>query len=741
MPRLVLVSNRLPFSLAKTARGGYSFRPSAGGLVTALGSYLEREKASRGLECIWVGWPGADVPPERRADVRDRAAREHGSWPVFLSASEADGFYNGFCNKTLWPLFHYFTSYAMYDAGQWEAYVTANRRFAEELEGLLRPGDRVWIQDYQLMLLPGMLREKHPDLAIGFFLHIPFPSFEVFRLLPARWRTELLRGMLGADLLGFHTHDYCQYFLRSVYRTLGLDHRFGEIQMGHRLAKVDTFPIGIDAARFVEAAESPETAGRAASIRAELGSPEKLLFSVDRLDYSKGIQQRLLGFEVFLERNPDWRGRVVFVLSVVPSREEVPQYRRMKKDLDEAVGRVNGRFGNVGWVPIRYQYRSLPFGELVAFYRASDVALITPLRDGMNLVAKEYVACRVHDDGVLVLSETAGAARDLGEAIGVNPNHQPELAEAILEALRMPPAEQSRRMRPMRERLRRFDASWWARSFLESLEETLLEPQEAYRARPLSPQQALGLRGRFHAASRRLLLLDYDGTLVPFAPLPHLAAPDPALLDLLSRLASDSRNITTLISGRDRHTLDAWFAGVAMNLVAEHGAWVRPAGEDWRLLKAMEAGWKDTLRPLFRMYVDRLPGSLLEEKDYSLAWHYRGADAELGEARAKELVDDLTQYTANFDVQVLEGKKVVEIRNAGVNKGAAAMELVRLRDPDYLLAIGDDQTDEDVFRALPSGADTLRVGTVFSRAAASLPDPAAVRRLLESLTDAAQASA
>jgi trehalose 6-phosphate synthase/phosphatase len=557
----------------------------------------------------------------------------------------------------------------------------------------------------------------------------------VFRLLPTRWREDLLKGVLGADLIGFHTHDYCQYFLRSVYRTLGHDHRFGSIQIGDHVHRVDTFPIGIDAARFIASAESPAVGKLAAGLRVDLGETRKILFSVDRLDYSKGILHRLLGFGEFLDRNPDWKERVVFVLSVVPSREEVSQYRRMKKDLDEMVGRINGRHGNTGWMPIVYQYRSLPFEELTAFYRMADVALITPLRDGMNLVAKEYVACRVHDDGVLILSETTGAARDLGESILVNPNHQGELAEAILEALLMDPAEQRRRMQPMRGRLRRYDAAWWANSFLESLDHVVSTPQEAFRARALTPVRADPVRTAFQAAKKRLLLLDYDGTLVPFAPLPHLARPDSELKGLVRRLCASPRNVVVIISGRDRATLEEWFAGIPVHMVAEHGAWIRPAGGNWSLFKAVDTSWKETLLPLFRMYVGRLPGSLLEEKDCSLAWHYRGADQELGLARSKELVDDLTQYTANYDVQVLEGKMVVEIRNAGVNKGAAAMALVHGHAPDFILSVGDDQTDEDVFRALPPEAVTIRVGTLFSRARFSLPDYRAVRGLLDGLTE------
>jgi trehalose 6-phosphate synthase/phosphatase len=733
MARLVVVSNRLPFSLSKVAGGGYAFGPSSGGLVTALGAYIERERRENGLDCVWVGWPGVAVARTRQAEIREAAMRDYGSWPVFLSDEEAHDFYHGFCNKTLWPLFHYFPSYATYEASQWEAYERVNARFAEEIAGLLREGDRVWVQDYQLMLLPALLRALRPGLSIGFFLHIPFPSFEVFRLLPSRWREALLKGVLGADLIGFHTHDYTQYFLRSVYRTLGHDHHLGRIRFEDRMPRADTFPIGIDAARFLQAASDAEVGRLAAEIRHDLGPETRIVFSVDRLDYSKGILQRLLGFEEFLDRNAGLRGRVVFLLSVVPSREEVPQYRRMKKDLDEVVGRINGRHGNTGWMPILYQYRSLPFEELVACYRAADVALITPLRDGMNLVAKEFVACRAGDDGVLILSETAGAARDLGEAILVNPNHKEEIAEALREALSMEPAEQERRMRPMRERMGRYDAAWWARSFLDGLEASSRAAAERVRAQAFGPQTRAALRTRFAEAPRRLLLLDYDGTLVPFAPIPRLAAPDEDLRRLLGELASDPRNDVVIISGRDRGTLEAWLGDLPLRLVAEHGAWLRAPGEAWRLLKPVGAEWKDTLRPLLEMYVGRLPGSLLEEKDLSLAWHYRRADPELGLARAKELVDDVVQYTANFDVQVLEGKKVVEIRNAGIHKGAAALHYVETLRPDIILAVGDDQTDEDVFQALPAEAVTVRVGEVFSRARYRLRDFREVRALLGEL--------
>jgi len=732
MPRLVVVSNRLPFTL-KEGPDGWEFTPSAGGLVTALSGYLERERQSADLDCVWVGWAGHEVPLEQHQALREMALEKHGSWPIFLTEGEADLFYHGFCNKTIWPLFHYFPSYADYDHHLWNAYVATNQRFCDELAGLLREDDIVWVHDYQLLLLPGMLRHLMPDISIGFFLHIPFPTFELFRLLPSRWRRDILEGMLGADLVGFHTFDYTQYFLRSVYRTLGHDHHLGQIQIGDRIHRADTFPIGIDYAKFADTANSPQVKKSRDALLKDLGG-RHIIFSVDRLDYSKGLLHRLRGYEEFLATHPEWHGKVCFVLAVVPSREEVAEYKSMRRELNEAVGLINGRFGGIAWAPIIYQYRSTPFADLVALYCMAEVALITPLRDGMNLVAKEYVACRTQGDGVLILSEMAGAARELGEAIQVNPNHRGDLAEALAEALAMPPEEQIKRMRPMQERLRAHDATWWARTFLDGMRRTR-QLQGNLKTQRLTHENFSLVRQGLLKARKRLLLLDYDGTLVPFASLPHLAVPDEEIRAMLKTLADNPRNTLYIISGRDRPTLQSWLGDLPLNLIAEHGAWIKPKDEEWRLLKPLAMTWKDTLRPILQTYVDRLSGSLLEEKDYSLAWHYRLSDPELAQARAKELVDDLVQYTANFDVQVLEGKKVIEIRNAGVNKGAAAQHAAGIEAPDFILAMGDDQTDEDLFRAMPPEAFTIRVGQMFSHARFSLRDQKEVRKLLAVLLE------
>jgi len=384
------------------------------------------------------------------------------------------------------------------------------------------------------------------------------------------------------------------------------------------------------------------------------------------------------------------------------------------------------------WVPILYQYRTLEFNEMVALYNLAPVALITPLRDGMNLVAKEYLASKPDGDGVLILSEMAGAARELGEALQINPNHKDEIAEALEQALALSTEEQVRATRFMQDRLRRYDAQRWADNFLSTLKR-VKERQGALETRHLARDARHQVIRQFKQAKRRLILLDYDGTLVPFAPEPHLATPDPALLDTIRSLAADPGSELYLISGRDRHVLEKWFGDISLGLIAEHGAWIRNVDQEWELLKPLAHSWKEQLRPLLCSYVDRVPGSLLEEKEYSLAWHYRRADPELGASRAKELVDDMVSYTANFDVQVLEGKKVVEVRNSGVNKGVAAMHCVARREPDLILAAGDDQTDEDLFRTLPEQAVTVRVGAVPSRAAFHVADHREMRRLLRDL--------
>ena len=683
--RLVVVSNRLPFTVS-FKEGKPQFEVSSGGLSTGLSSYLQQATAGSANrpDYFWLGWPGAAVAPEHQDAVRSYGEQQFKCRPVFLPEESMDRFYHGFCNKTIWPLFHYFPTVARYEEDYWQEYQNVNRIFGEAVVNALQPDDMLWIHDYHLMLLPKLVREKFPEMPIGFFLHIPFPSYEVFRLLPRAWREEILAGLLGASLVGFHTHDYTRYFLNSVLRTAGYEHQLGSLTLGERVVKVDTFPMGVDFERFAKAAALPETEARVAELR-EKCAGQKVIFSVDRQDYTKGLINRLCGYELFLKRNPQWHGKVVFILSVAPSRIGVESYQDMKQELEQTVGRIGGAFGNVNWTPLIYQYRNLGFDELVALYRFCDVALISPLRDGMNLVAKEFIASRPDQTGVLILSEMAGAAKEMGEALIINPFHDDDFARALEQALTMPVEEQVKRNRLIQERLRRYNVVRWADDFVQAMLATR-NIEAARRARALTGKAQATLVQQYKSAAHRALLLDYDGTLVPFAEDPRLAQPDPELTwpAFPSRRRSGQRGGDRQRSAASRRSRNGsancpwpWWRNMASGCGDKNA--------EWRMLKTITTEWKEGVRPILQLYVDRLPGALLEEKEFSLAWHYRRADPDQASLRAKELLDDLAGYTRNIDVQVLEGNKVIEIRNTGVNKGTAATEWLTGRTPDFIL--------------------------------------------------------
>ncbi len=594
--RLVIVSNRLPFTVSFHA-GTPEFKPSAGGLTTGLWSYL-RGNPGEGAErpdYLWMGWPGASVPPEHEKAVRIYGQEHYKSAPVFLPEESMDRFYLGFCNKTIWPLFHYFPTLTHYEEEYWEEYQHVNRVFGEAVVKALQADDLLWIHDYQLMLLPKLVRERFPEMAIGFFLHIPFPSWEIFRMLPRTWREEIIEGLLGASVIGFHTHDYVRYFLTSVLRTAGYEHQLGSLTLRDRVVKVDTFPMGVEFEQIAAAAASKETELRVAELR-EKCVGQKVIFSVDRLDYTKGLINRLRGYELFLKNNPQWHGKVVFIMSVAPSRIGVDSYQAMKQELEQTVGRIVGDFGNVQWTPLIYQFRNLTFEEIVPLYHLCDVALITPLRDGMNLVAKEFMASRTDQTGVLILSEMAGAAKELGEALIINPFHREDFVKALEQALAMPAEEQIRRNKLMQDRLRRYNVTRWADDFVQVLLSTQ-KTEAARRARVLAGKPLAELIRQYRAATQRALLLDYDGTLVPFASAPRLAQPDEELRELLGRLAADAMNQVCIVSGRPRHTLEEWFGNLPISLIAEHGVWLRGRNRDWRMVKTATNDWMERIRP------------------------------------------------------------------------------------------------------------------------------------------------
>jgi trehalose 6-phosphate synthase/phosphatase len=730
MSKTIILSNRLPLQISIES-GKLEVTPSVGGLATGLKSFHKDGNS------IWIGWTGLteDEIPENLKEKVIKKAREEACVAVNLTADEIEGFYYGFSNRGIWPLFHYFMEFTEWDTNQWEIYQNVNRKYALAILEHYEEGDVIWVHDYQLLLVPNMIREQQPDAIIGFFNHIPFPSYEVFRTMP--WREEILKGMLGADLIGFHTYDYERHFLSSVRRIMILHVDFNVINLPERIVKVDSFPMGIDYDKFEKAAlkNSALKAEKKSDLQQKLDQHQesapgaKLILSIDRLDYTKGIANRIRAFEYFLEKYPQYIEKVRLFMLAVPSRSGVPQYQLLKKEIDELVGRINGKFASVNWTPIWYFYRSMPFENLIDLYTSCDIALITPIRDGMNLVAKEFIATRTDKSGVLILSEMAGAAQEMSEALLINPNNYNQISDALHQAIEMPPEEQEKRITILQKRLKRYNVEKWANDFMIALEKTK-DSRTVFQAKLISEKIQQEIIQKFKKAKDRILFLDYDGTLVNFVNNPEHAFPDESLIELIHSLTKLENTKVVLISGRDKKSLGNWWLKIPVVLIAEHGVWIRKIGKDWSLSEKVQNNWMESVRPVIETFVDRTPGTFLEEKSYSLAWHYRKADPELGEIRANELSQVLKGLISNHGLNVLEGNKVLEIKSSGVNKGKAANKLLLKKEYDFIFAIGDDWTDEYLFKELPESTVTVKVGMKKTAATYFLKDTDKVRNLL-----------
>ncbi|SFT68319.1 trehalose 6-phosphate synthase /trehalose 6-phosphatase [Algoriphagus locisalis] len=723
MSKTIIVSNRLPISL-RHRNGRFEFKPSAGGLATGLGSiYKEGEN-------IWIGWPGNTVDdPEQRAEII-LELHDLKMAPVFLSKEDVEEFYEGFSNETLWPAFHYFTQYMVYNPEHWEAYVRVNQKFCDAILKKAGPDDTIWIHDYQLLLLPQMLREVLPNATIAFFQHIPFPSYEIIRMIP--WRKELLEGVCGADLIGFHTYDDMRHFLSAVGRITGLSNESGYIQAENRIINVDSFPMGIDYDKFAKQAKSKKTQRFVQEFGKQV-EDQKLLLTIDRLDYSKGIPQRIQAFNQLLEQHKELHGKVSMIMIVVPSRDKVQSYKELKEEIDLLVGRINSEYSTLNWVPVHYFYRSFPFEELSAFYNMSDIALVTPLRDGMNLVCKEFVASKTDQTGVLILSEMAGASKELQDAILVNPNDRQGVVDAIFNALSMPQAEQIARISSMQESLKKYDVFQWVKVFMDRLDH-VKRKQEDLTSKDVDAKVMNEIQASFKKAKNAVLFLDYDGTLTGFHSDPQKAYPDEELKKIVKELSELAQVV--VISGRDKDTLGKWFEGQAIDMIAEHGVWVKKKENqgDWELYAEVEDGWKEDIRQIMEYYVLRTPGAFIEEKHHSLVWHYRKVESGLGDLRMRELFSHLKYMARGYNLQVLEGNMVLEIKRPDINKGRAATAMMKGSEYDFVLAIGDDWTDEDTFKAMPKNAYSIRVGYAYTQANYNIKSFRQVRQLLQKLT-------
>lgn len=730
MSKTIIISNRLPIQL-QVEGSHVTATPSVGGLATGMKSVHSAGNS------LWIGWSGLteeEISPKLDLEI-DNILALHKSSKVTLNAAEVDGFYYGFSNRTIWPLFHYFMEYSEFELKNWEIYKSVNQKFADAIIKNAREEDVIWVHDYQLMLVPQMVREKCPDLAIGFFLHIPFPSYEIFRILP--WRKEVLLGLLGADLIGFHIYDYERHFLSSVKRLLGLEVSFNDIHLDERIVQVDSFPMGIDFKKFNEAAKKHQQVkvGERSEFQQSLDSHKqfqpaaKYILSIDRLDYSKGIAKRLNAFRYFLNKYPQYKEQVRLIILAVPSRSNVPQYQLLKKEIDGLVGKINGEFATVNWTPIWYYYRSMPFENLIDLYTSCDIAWLTPIRDGMNLVAKEFIATRTDGTGVLILSEMAGSANEMNEALLINPNDFEEISDALNEAINMPIEEQQARISILQKRLKRYNVEKWANDFMTSLLNQKQRDQ-LRKSHRLSKELMNQIGSNFKQAKKKLLFLDYDGTLVGFHKDPQKAEPDKELYTLLDQLSKQENTDLYLISGRDKETFGKWFLTKKYNMITEHGVWISKNGGEFAMLENVKKDWMAKILPVLESFVDRTPGSFVEEKNFSLAWHYRNTDPDFGQKRAMELNNVLTSLIANDDLSVMNGNKVMEIKNSNVNKGRAAMRVYSQKKYDFVFAIGDDWTDEFMFQELPKSAITVKVGRHRTQAMYYVKNIGHVRELL-----------
>ncbi|KAL3691596.1 hypothetical protein R1sor_005247 [Riccia sorocarpa] len=714
--RLLVVANRLPVSATRKG-DDWHLELSAGGLVSALLGVKQN------FETRWIGWAGVNVPDEHGQQTLAAALAENGCFPVWLDDDTVDQYYNGYCNNVLWPLFHYIglpqedrLAATRSLQTQFKAYKVANEMFARAVYSQYQEGDVVWCHDYHLMFLPKFLKDMNSQMKVGWFLHTPFPSSEIYRTLPLR--SELLKAVLTADLIGFHTYDYARHFVSACTRILGVEGTPEGVEDQGKLTRVAAFPIGIDPQRFIEALETDVVKSHIQELRARFAG-RKVMLGVDRLDMIKGIPQKLLAFEKFLEENIDWRDKVILVQIAVPTRTDVYEYQRLTSQVHEIVGRINGRFGTLTTVPIHHLDRSLAFHELCAVYAITDVALVTSLRDGMNLVSYEFVACQTQKKGVLILSEFAGAAQSLGAgAILVNPWNVSDVAMSIEDALTMKEAERNERHRHNFMHVTTHTAQAWADTFVSELNDTIVEAElRTLRIPPTLPNE-LAIE-RFKESRNRLLILGFNSTMTAQVEAPRRRGPDqikemklrlhPGLVDVLSVLCADSRSTIVVLSGSERTVLDENFGEFDMWLAAENGMFLRNTRGEWKTTMPEHTNmeWVESVQLVFEYFCERTPRSYVEARETSLVWNYKYADVEFGRVQAQDMLQHLwTGPISNAAVDVVQGGKSVEVRPVGVSKGAAIDRILgeivhvkKLTTPiDCVMCIGHFLgKDEDIY--------------------------------------------
>lgn len=724
MPRVIIVSNRLPVSVKKVD-GKLEYGPPIGGLANGLSSYINSGNN------LWVGWPGIpndELNDDERAEIVRELKKRH-CHPVFLTQRQLEGFYNGYSNSVLWPLFHHMTVDTGDTPTNWRIYREVNQLYADKTLANSRPSDRLWLHDYQLMLLPEMLRIARPKSRIGFFLHIPFPSPELF--LSTKHAAALAKGLLGADLIGLHTSAYVDNFLDSC-QELGIGVIAPrKVILPERVVRVADLPIGIDYKKFSDASRSLEVEIEHKKLLWKYRG-KKVILTIDRLDPSKGLEGRLKAYKVLLAKNPALHGKVVLVMQAMPSRTEIPAYQRLRVNVEKLIKEINDTFGTKRWTPLEVIFASQNFAQYAALYQRADVAFIAPIRDGMNLVAKEYIASHPKSDGILVLSETAGAAAELKDAILVNPYKLRSLVNGLQDALTLKPQGLWQKTRKMQRYLSRHTIDSWANSFVDALEKPVPVPS-VRTTRNLDASLTAELVADYHQARSRLILFDYDGTLEPIMANPEDVKPSAQTRAALKRLSDDPKNHIVVISGRPRQELSGWFGDLPITLVAEHGSFIRLVGhKNWKKTNLNSQEWMKPVKKLFDHYAERTPGSRVEQKEWSIVWHYRNASPFYAQKHLVLLKKLLKPLAKREKLHVRDGKKILEVHHLDVSKGHATQEWL-LGEHDFMMAMGDDTTDEDMFAVLPRYSYSIKIGAGKTKANYRLASSAAVHQLLRKL--------
>lgn len=737
-PRLLVVFYSLPLQAEqKQIEMGFLERE----FNNTLSAVEELKKRQVISDFTWVG-----CTQHKEADVQRAALRQsQGFHSVNISDQTYEDFTQGFVNGVLRPLCHSHIKDVKYEERLWKAYVSANENFANVIADMYQPGDLIWIHGTALMILPQLVRDKLPDAHIGFFLHAPFPSFEVFRILPVR--TQVLEGMLGASLIGFQTYTTASDFLQTCAHVLGQDATMKEItQANGHTTIVDVYPIGIDPDELVNRLALPEVKQNVDDLR-KVYDGKKIIIARDRAEKNNGVIQKLLAVEALLTEFPTWQGKITYLQICEPVNPNNAGEYAMMTQVNELVGRINGRFGKVGYVPIELHSSIIKNDDVYALYRVADVALVTPLRAGMNTDVHDYVACcnpvdgpEENHGGVVVISEFAGSARCFGGALIVNPFSKTEVAAALNEALTMENDERAVKYNHNWNYVISHTSFEWGKAFLTDLISTAKKIDNF----PVPRLDINAVKSAFDNAKKRLFVMDYDGTLAPIVRDHTLATPSPRVLSVLQKLADNPQNTVYIISGRDKDVLDEWLGSVKrIGLCCEHGSYIRYVGSsEWtnELVEINTLEWKDPVMNLMRYFTERTPGSTVEEKHTSIAWHYRNVDPQYSVSQAQELMTHLKAISSKFPVDVLWGNKVIEARPSGVNKGGALRKIlanISPPEPDFILCMGDDKTDEDMFAVVDKTRDThysVAVKRKPTQAKAFVREQPAVIHLLEKLT-------